>query len=396
MSTADRRAFGSVRVLKSGRVQARFFGPDGLRRSAPKTFESKAAAKHWLALCEADMLRGTWSDPHERGEALATYAARWIRERPGLSERTARLYEGLLRLHIAPVLGGKDIRRLTPPMVRSWRQGLIDGGVGASTVAKAYRLLRTILNTAFDDEVIRRNPCRIKGAAVEKPKERPVLTLAEVQLLAAAIDPRYRAFVLLAVFGSLRWGELMGLRRSDFDFSAGVVRIERAVSEIGARQVIKKPKTAAGVRTIALPRWLTPELRRHFDTYAEPGQDGRVFVGPKGATPLRPNFSSVWKRALKKAELSGIHIHDLRHAGNHFAAMTGASTRELMGRMGHASMDAALIYQHRTADRDRAIADAIDVMLTGLIAAPETLVGSGVIESVGDNQGHMEGTPADQ
>ncbi|HZX99297.1 MAG TPA: hypothetical protein VFE92_07400 [Dermatophilaceae bacterium] len=61
--------------------------------------------------------------------------------------------------------------------------------------------------------------------------------------------------------------------------------------------------------------------------------------------------------------MAGIHIHDLRHTGNHFAAMTGASTRELMGRMGHASMDAALIYQHRTADRDRAIADALRVRL---------------------------------
>jgi integrase len=395
MSTAERRAFGSVRVLASGRVQARFFGPDGLRRSAPKTFESKAAAKQWLALCEADMLRGTWSDPHEQGEALATYAFRWIRERPGLSERTTRLYEGLLRLHVAPVLGGKDIRRLTPAMVRSWRQGLIDGGVGASTVAKAYRLLRAVLNTAFDDEVIRRNPCRIKGAGVEKPKERPVLTLAEVQLLAAAIDARYRAFVLLAVFGSLRWGELMGLRRSDFDFVAGLVRVERAVSEIGARQVIKKPKTPAGVRTVALPLWLMPELRRHFDAFAEPDDDGRVFVGPKGATPLRPNFTSVWARGLDGAGLAGIHIHDLRHTGNHFAAMTGASTRELMGRMGHASMNAALIYQHRTADRDRAIADGIDVMLMGLVAGPEILVGNGVIESVGDSQGHVAGTSPD-
>lgn len=392
MSVAGRRAFGSVRVLASGRVQARYLGPDGLRRGAPRTFESKAAAKQWLALCEADMLRGTWSDPHELGEVLATYAARWIRERGGLSERTVRFYEGLLRLHVVPVLGGRDIRRLTPPMVRSWRQGLIDGGVGASTVAKAYRFLRAVLNTAFDDEVIRRNPCRIKGAAVEKPEERPVLTLAEVQLLAAAIDPRYRAFVLLAVFGSLRWGELMGLRRSDFDLVAGHVRIERAVSEIDARQVIKKPKTAAGVRTVALPRWLMQKLRRHFDIYAESGQEGRVFIGPKGATPLRPNFSSVWATALDGAGLAGIHIHDLRHAGNHFAAMTGASTRELMGRMGHASMDAALIYQHRTADRDRTIADAIDVMLTALDAGPETGVGTGVDESEDDGQGHGEGT----
>jgi integrase len=138
-----------------------------------------------------------------------------------------------------------------------------------------------------------------------------------------------------------------------------------------------------------------PELRRHFDVFAEPGDDGRVFVGPKGATPLRPNFTSVWVRALDGAGLAGIHIHDLRHAGNHFAAMTGASTRELMGRMGHASMNAALIYQHRTADRDRAIADGIDVMLLGLVAGPETLAGSGVIESVGDSQGHVAGTSAD-
>ena len=65
------------------------------------------------------------------------------------------------------------------------------------------------------------------------------------------------------------------------------------------------------------------------------------------------------------------HIHDPPHTRNQFAAMTGASTRELMGRrMGHASMGAALIYQHRTADRDRVIADAIDVMLTGLEAGP--------------------------
>jgi hypothetical protein len=57
-------------------------------------------------------------------------------------------------------------------------------------------------------------------------------------------------------------------------------------------------------------------------------------------------------------------VHDLRHTGNHFAAMSRASTRELMGRMGHASVDAALVCQHATAVRDRAIADALDRMLT--------------------------------
>lgn len=45
--------------------------------------------------------------------------------------------------------------------------------------------------------------------------------------------------------------------------------------------------------------------------------------------------------------------------GNHFAASTGASLAELMGRIGHSTTRAAVIYQHRTIERDRLIAEAI-------------------------------------
>ena len=102
--------------------------------------------------------------------------------------------------------------------IRTWRQGLLGGGLGPSTVAKSYRLLRSMFATAVDDGIVARNPCRIRGAAIEKPAERPVLTLEEVGRLAEAIEPRYRLLVLLAVFGSLRWGELLGLRKSDLSW----------------------------------------------------------------------------------------------------------------------------------------------------------------------------------
>ena len=79
---------------------------------------------------------------------------------------------------------------------------------------------------------------------------------------------------------------------------------------------------------------------------------------------MRRNFATIWKRAKTAAGVpDGQHFHDLRHAGNHFAAASGASTRGLMGRMGQASMRAAVIYQHRTVERDRAIAEALDAML---------------------------------
>ena len=63
--------------------------------------------------------------------------------------------------------------------------------------------------------------------------------------------------------------------------------------------------------------------------------------------------------------IQGLHFHDLRHTGNTLAASTGASTKELMSRMGHASPLAALIYQHATREREDAIAKAPDAMITG-------------------------------
>jgi integrase len=73
--------------------------------------------------------------------------------------------------------------------------------------------------------VIRRNPCRIKGAGKEESPERPILTVRQVFALADSIDARYRALVLLATFASLRWGELCALRRRDIDMTARTIRV---------------------------------------------------------------------------------------------------------------------------------------------------------------------------
>jgi integrase len=358
-----------------------------VRRAARHTYPSKGDADRALSLIDAEILRGSWLDPGVAYLTVGEYAERWLAERPGLSARTVELYCGLLRRHVFPGLGGLALRSVTPAQIRAWRQSLVDGGVGATTVAKAYRLVRSVFAQAVDDELIVRNPCRIKGAGVEHTAERPVLSLAEVMALADAIEERYRALVLVAVFGSLRWGELVGLRRGDVDLGAATVEVRRSVSEVGGRLVVKAPKTAAGVRVVALPRWLVPELAEHLERFAEPGASGRVFVGPKGVTPFRSNFAVVWARARRAAGLSSeVHLHDLRHTGNHLAALSGASTRELMARMGHASMRAALIYQHATADRDRAIADCLDGLLTGHVAGTTGPV-NGV--SVGDGAGRM-------
>lgn len=369
-SKGYRRRFGAIRKLPSGRYQARYLGPDAVERTAPQTFPTKKDAEVWLTRKETEILEQEWRDPDAGKIRFREYAAAWMTERT-LKPKTAQLYEGLLRLHINPTFGDKLVTEISNRRVRQWHTRLIEDGPGASTVAKAYRLLRAILNTALEDDLIKKNPCRIKNAGVERPAERPVLTVAEVFALAAAMPPRFRALVLLATFGSLRWGELAALRRHHLDLEARTVRIEASVSEMKTGELITgRPKSDAGVRVVTLPEVIIGDLAWHLQRFSEQGPDGLVFVGEKGAQLRRSNFTKVWAKALAKSGLPKIHIHDLRHTGNTLAAATGATLKELMARMGHSSTKAAMVYLHAAKDRDRAIADAMgEIVKQGLASA---------------------------
>ena len=72
---------------------------------------------------------------------------------------------------------------------------------------------------------------------------------------------------------------------------------------------------------------------------------------------LGNNHPDTWSR---RVGMPGLHVHDLRHTGNQFAANSGAGLRDLMARMAYDSERAAMIYQHEARGADKAITDAID------------------------------------
>jgi integrase len=246
--------------------------------------------------------------------------------------------------------------------VRSWRKKLLDSGVSTVTTAKAYRLLKAILNTAVDDTIIRRNPCRIKGAGQEASAERPVLTIAEVYALAAAIDPRYRALVLLGTFASLRWAELAALRPSDINLELCTIRVDRQlIEQLGGGSAFGPPKSSAGKRAVPFSDIIRADLREHLERFASGDDEALVFTSPMG-TPMRHSnfYRRVWLPAVAKVGRPGVHFHDLRHTGNTLTSSDeGANLRELMDRMGHSSTRAALIYLHSSNERQRMLADAV-------------------------------------
>jgi integrase len=354
-----------VPELKSGLVvyDVHLRKPNGVQYK--RTFRSREDAEVFEATERVSRSQGSWIDPAGGNTRLDQYASEWLALRVDLRPRTLELYEGLLRLHILPALGSSQLRTLSPGTIRRWHAGLrASSSIGPSTAAKAYRLLHAVLATAMEDELVRRNPCTIRRAGAERPAERPIATIAQLSELAGAVPPRYRALVILAAWAGLRYGELAGLQRADLDVADGTVRVERQLTELGdGSTVLGPPKTEASHRTVAIPPHVLGDLVTHLATFVGVAPTSPVFTTPEGAALRRSNFNRrVWQPACREVGLVDFRFHDLRHTHNTLAAMTGASTRELMARMGHSSPRAALIYQHATSYRDRTLADALAVL----------------------------------
>ncbi len=361
---AQRRTFGSIRKLPSGKWQASYLDPISRERvPGETTFASKADANRWLSAAELALQRGDILDRTGRSITLAEYSATWLDGKTALRPKTRELYEYLLRLHIVPALGQANLTSITPGAIRSWHNDLRSGRIGETTSAKVYRLLRQVLEAAVEDRLIPNNPCRIKGAGTERSKEREIPTIEDVFRAADAIDGHYRAMVLLSAFVGLRRGECFGLTANHLDLEATppTVRIDQALIPTDAGPyLLQAPKTEAGIRTVAISERLVAELETHLANYASDDLDAFLFPAePEGD---RRGFRASWVSARRE---SGIDctFHDLRHLAGTLNAVAGATLKESMKRMGHASPDAALRYQHAIESRDSIIADEINRLM---------------------------------
>jgi hypothetical protein len=147
------------------------------------TFTTKADANAWLAREQADRSRGAWVDPKSGKETLEAYATRWLDGRSDLRETTRAKYGDLLRRHILPVLGRKELAHLEPADIRAWYHRFAKDH--QATADDCYRILRAVLNTAVADGHLAKSPCTVKGAGSVRAEERPVASVVEVARVAA-------------------------------------------------------------------------------------------------------------------------------------------------------------------------------------------------------------------
>jgi integrase len=359
-----RRRFGAVRKLPSGRYQVCYRTADGRDVTAPTTFATKADAGRYLSKVETDLLRGEWADPRLGRTSFGEWTDRWLESTVNLRANTKVGYRSILRQYLRPAFGSYPLTSIDVLAIRTWLARLEAEGVGQATRAKAYRLLARILGAAVEARYLAVNPCSIRGAASDGTPEMRIATVEQVAAIAEQVPARYRALVLVAAFGGLRWGELAGLRRRRVDLKRGIVTVAEQLVEVNGAFSVGPPKSTAGCRTVTLPAAVVDVLAEHLAHYTAPSPDAFVFLSSQGGHLRRSNFNRrVWQPATRAAGVEGLRVHDLRHTAGTLATAAGGSLREVMHRLGHSTTVAAVRYQHVMAERDAAIARELNRLI---------------------------------
>lgn len=356
--------FGSIRKLPSGRRQARYTGPDGITYSAPTTFTTLQDARAWLSLRQSEITRNKWKPPQNESMAtFAHYSQTWLKDRD-IKPRTRSHYSSLLENRLLPEFGKYRPVQITPDAIRGWYASF--GDETPTLRSHCYGLLRTILATAVEDDLIEANPCHIRGAGKAKKvhKTEPA-TLDELSQIVDAMPENYKLMTLLAAWCAMRFGELVELRRKDIDLAKGIIHIRRGAVRVDGEIIIGTPKSDAGTRDVSIPPHLIPHLKEHFLKNISGGKEGLLFPAVNGGTLHPTTLHAHFYRAREVAGRPDLRFHDLRHTGATLAASTGATLAELMGRLGHSTPAAAMRYQHASKGRDAQIANALSELVEG-------------------------------
>ena len=367
---ARRRSWGTLRTMRNGRIQASYiYDGDGRRYYAIHTYDSKMDAEGWLANERKLIELAQWSPPESRaklqalaGVTLREYADQWMEHRD-LTPKTRSLYTRLLNSRILPELRNETLRAVTPAKVRAWWVGL--GKETPTSNTQAYQLLKALYNTAVEDKAATENPCQIKSAGKPpKPRDVKPLTPAELEKVAEKVPEKYRVAVPVAAWCGLRFGELIELRRKDVHTEGDrlTLRVRRAATTVDNRLVVGNPKTDAGVRDVTVPPHVAEMLREHMTKHTGRGPEAFLFTTTRGRRLSTTAFTKSVKAGFAAVGKPDMRVHDLRHVGATLAAQAGATTKELMSRLGHTTPAMAMRYQIAAQERDVKIAEAMSAL----------------------------------
>jgi integrase len=246
---------------------------------------------------------------------------------------TKRNYQMILRRYLLPVFGATALDALTPGDVRTqFRRWEAEGKSGA-LMAKIRTVGSAMFADAIEDELADRNPFRGQKITPTPTKIMQILTKEQYDALLEAVPGHYKLLIRTLGDSGIRWGEAMALQPEDI--IGDIIHVRRSRDDESGTT---KPYTkSGGVRAVMVSKDLADDLRA-----------GLPFTGSRKGLPIRATNwrREVWAPALKRAGISGVTPHDLRHSHASWLLNGGADLQVVKDRLGHSNISVTSRYLH--------------------------------------------------
>jgi integrase len=333
---------------------------DANGKQCMRSFERKLDAANFLTGLRADMMRGSYIDPRQGKITLRSYAEeRWLPSQVHLRPNSAALYASHVANHVVPLLGDRPLGALRRPDCTAFVAALVARPLAPSTVHTVYSVLRALMQSAVEDQLIPANPCsRVPLPRRDKAVVAP-MPAAAVSALAATMPPRYELAVWLAAGAGLREGEALGLTVPRVEFlGRRLVIVEQMQNK-----VLSPLKTRASRRVIPVDDLVLNAATAHMQRWA-PGPGQLLITNRLGRPVQRNSFGDCWREAVRAAGLpAGTRFHDLRHFYASVLIADGRHPKVIQERLGHATIAETMdTYGHLFPDASEQGRGALDAM----------------------------------
>jgi integrase len=331
---------------------------DGSGSRRFKTFDTKKAGDAWLVQARSQVVSGIHT-PESTSLTVAEAAKKWLQrgDLEGLERSTLDKYRNHVELHIVPVIGSVKLAKLSTPMVEAFKDDLL-ARLSRPMAKKVVSSLKAILSESQRRGLVAQNvaqPVQVKVKGRDDAKLAVGVDIPEKAEIAAILQHasgRWRPFIVTAIFTGMRASEMRGLRWSDVDFGARMIRVSQRADQWGD---MGSPKSAAGHREIpaspmvinVLKEWRLACPKSALDLVFPNGAgnvENHANVVNRGLEPILIAAGCALPEAGKKDEdgkpvMHGKYgLHSFRHFFASWAIEQGFSPKKLQALLGHSSI----------------------------------------------------------
>src|SRR5258706_1205206 len=335
---------GSIFQDQRGFWVAKITLPDGIRRE--KHSKRQDVVKKWLLTARSELRDGVL--PKDENITVSQFFTNYKETvwKHTMRPNTLEVRSYLLRKHILTIIGSIKLVGLRPDHLQSLYSKKLDEGLSKLTVLIIHQLIHKALSNAEKWGMVSRNVSNLIEAPKREKRPMSVWTPEQVlQFLSATKNHPYWLIWVLAIYGSMRRGEIWGIHCEDIDLSKGTIFIQYSVSSRKGGTFLSKPKTESSIRMVKIPQDALTALKVYLDRLNR--KDGLLFRSSTGNFVHPSNVVRAFKHETKKAGLPRIRFHDLRHTSVALMAAAGIHAKTVQERLGHAQLSTTLdVYYH--------------------------------------------------